>query len=436
MSRLPEVNVLESSQIESYILLTEVAHSPVTSEEVKLHTRRDPIMSQALNFVQNGWPDAVVDDQFQSYYCRRGEFSVQDGCLIWGNRVVIPPLLRDKVLEELHVAHPVVCRMKALARCHVWWPNMDKEIEFKVIQCETCQMNQNMPASAPVDPWENTSKPWTRIHIDYAGPFMGHMFLIIVDSYSKWIDAYPMKTSVSQTTIERLRNTFATHGLSEICGSDNAFCFTSEEFEVFMKKNGIRHVTSAPYHPATNGCAEGAVQTFKAALKKMKCSGGETIMTLVNRFLFHCRITPATMTGQSPAELLMGRQLKSVISLLKPHWNRRLHSHHEKSIKQSGAKVVRNLCIGEPVWVRNYGAGAKWVQGVTVKQTGPVSYHVQTDSHGLLRKHVDQIQTRMELARHCTKQRQYGKSACTTYSANRRDSTTRSGSGNAKGRSF
>ena len=111
-------------------------------------------MSQVLDFVQNGWPDAVVDDQFQSYYCRREEFIVQDGCLIWGNRVVIPPQLRDKMLEELHVAHPGVCRMKALARCYVRWPNMDKEIEFKVKQRETCQMNQNMPASTHVHPWE------------------------------------------------------------------------------------------------------------------------------------------------------------------------------------------------------------------------------------------------------------------------------------------
>ena len=95
----------------------------------------------------------------------------------------------------------------------------------------------------------------------------------------------------------------------------------SEEFEVFMKKNCIRQFTSAPYHPAAKGCAERAVQTFKAALKKMKCSSEETIMTLVNRFLFHYRITPATMTGQSPAELLIGCQLKSAISLLKPDWN-------------------------------------------------------------------------------------------------------------------
>ena len=63
---------------------------------------------------------------------------------------------------------------------------------------------------------------------------------------------------------------------------------------------------------------------------------------------------------------------------------------------QLSGMVPKLFTIGEPVWVRNYGAGAKWVQGVIVKQTEPVSYHVQTDSHGLLRKHVDQIQTWME----------------------------------------
>ena len=96
---------------------------------------------------------------------------------------VIPPQLHDKVLEELHVAHLGVCQMKALARCYVWWPNMDKEIEFKVKQCETCQMNQNMPASAPVHPRENTSNTWTRIQLI----MLGHLwdicfwFLLKVD---------------------------------------------------------------------------------------------------------------------------------------------------------------------------------------------------------------------------------------------------------------
>ena len=105
-----------------------------------------------------------------------------------------------------------------------------------------------MPGDAPLHPWEWPARPWSRIHIDYAGPFMGRMFFIIIDAHSKWIDAYPMNTSTSSATIEKLRQTFATHGLPETVVSDNGSCFTSEEFERFMKMNGIKHIKSAPYH--------------------------------------------------------------------------------------------------------------------------------------------------------------------------------------------
>jgi hypothetical protein len=38
-------------------------------------------------------------------------------------------------------------------------------------------------------------KPWTRLHVDYAGPFLGKMFLVLIDSHSKWMDVYPMNTT-------------------------------------------------------------------------------------------------------------------------------------------------------------------------------------------------------------------------------------------------
>ncbi len=79
-----------------------------------------------------------------------------------------------------------------------------------------------------------------------------------------------MNTSTSSPTIEKLRTVFATHGLPERLVSDNGSCFTSEEFEQFLFKNGIKHGTSAPYHSASNGLAERAVQTFKEGMKKMK----------------------------------------------------------------------------------------------------------------------------------------------------------------------
>ena len=74
-----------------------------------------------------------------------------------------------------------------------------------------------------------------------------------------------------------------------------------------MEKNGIKHVTSSPYHPSSNGLAERAVQTVKQGLRQVE---GFTIKEKVAKFLFKYRITPHSTTGVSPSKLLMGRCLK------------------------------------------------------------------------------------------------------------------------------
>ena len=175
------------------------------------------------------------------------------------------------------------------------------DLEQKVRQCSPCQENRKSPPEAPLHPWECPHKPWVRLPLDYAGPFLGKMFLIAIDAHSKWMEAFPMNASTSSATIEKLRITFGTHGLPEIVVTDNVSNFTSEEFEVFLKQNGIRHIRTAPYHPASNGLAERAVQTFEEGMKKMN---GGSVETRVSRFLARYRITPQTSTGVSPAELL------------------------------------------------------------------------------------------------------------------------------------
>ena len=181
---------------------------------------------------------------------------------------MIPQQHRQSMVDEVHVGHPGVCRMKAIARSIMWWPKMDVDLEAKVKTCEKCLVNQKMPPAAPLHPWEYPHKPWSRLHVDFAGPVYGRMLLIIVDAYSKWIDVHVMQTSTSTATVERLRETFSTHGLPEIIVSDNGSNFTSKEFETFLKLNGIKHITTAPYHPASNGLAERAVQTVKEGIKK------------------------------------------------------------------------------------------------------------------------------------------------------------------------
>jgi hypothetical protein len=215
------------------------------------------------------------------------------------------------------------------------------------------------------------------------------MFLILIDAYSKWMEVFPMNTSTSSATIEKLRTVFATHGLPEKLVSDNGSCFTSEEFEQFLVKNGIKHVTSAPYHPASNGLAERAVQTFKEGMKKMKEG---SIETKVSRFLFKYRITPQTTTGVAPAELLMGRKPLSRLDLLTPDVGRRVEKKQQdqKQRHDSHAKE-RSFKVGDLVYARNYAQGEKWIPGRIEQRTGPVSFTVELGENRKVRRHQDQI---------------------------------------------
>ena len=144
---------------------------------------------------------------------------------------------------------------------------------------------------------------------------MSRMMLVVIDAHSKWIDAHLTSGSTSAITISKLRQSFSTRGIPDAIVSDNATGFVSEEFQDFCRHNGIKHITSAPHHPASNGLAERAVGIVKEGIKRMH--GGD-LETKLARFLFDYRITPHSTTGIAPAELLMHRQLKTRLHLIRP----------------------------------------------------------------------------------------------------------------------
>ncbi|XP_029141787.1 uncharacterized protein K02A2.6-like, partial [Protobothrops mucrosquamatus] len=202
------------------------------------------------------WPDTCPDATFQRFWQRRNALSTFNGCLLWGSRVVIPASLRSRILSSLHEGHPGIVRMKALARSHLWWPGLDKAIEAQVHGCQVCQQSWPDMPQAPVHRWGETHTPWSRVHLDYAGPFQGQFFLILVDSHSKWLEVVPVSSTTTARTIQVLRGIFATHGLPDVLVSDNGPQFTSCEFQAFLQANLIQHATSAPFYPSTNGQAD------------------------------------------------------------------------------------------------------------------------------------------------------------------------------------
>ena len=393
LSRLPLRGTgSEKEETEQVLMMDLLDDSLVDTQQLKRWTARDVILSQVHEYVLKGWP-TKPGSQFQPYHQRQMELSVRDGCVLWGARVIIPTKGREKILKLLHQSHSGMSRMKSLARSYVWWPGMDQDVEKEVRACEECQKHQKSPPSAPLHPWEWPEAPWSRIHMDYAGPFLGEMFLIIVDSHSKWMDVYPMKTSTSHATIEKLRQSFSIFGLPKMAVSDNGSCFTSAEFETFMKNNGIQHVRSAPFHPSSNGLAERAVQTFKDGMLKTK---GETIQTRVSRFLFSYRITPHATTGLSPAELMMARRPRSQFDLLMPDVKSKVQ---QKQMKQKryhdSAKALRCFAPGDKVYIKNYSYGPKWIPAVIHSSSGPVSYTVIVGNGRVVKRHVDQVRARL-----------------------------------------
>jgi len=157
---------------------------------------------------------------------------------------------------ELHQKHQGMARMKAVARSHVWWPQIDQCLEQVAKNCLSCQQVKNVLSPAPLHPWVWPLKPWQRIHMDFAGPMKGKMYLIVVDAHSKWPEVVEMSSTPAASTIPHLRSLFARFGLPEQCVSDNGLPFNSEDFTTFMKGNRIKHICSSPYQPATNSLAE------------------------------------------------------------------------------------------------------------------------------------------------------------------------------------
>ena len=169
---------------------------------------------------------------------------MEDGCLLWVGRVVIPESLQKSVLAELHREHMGISKMKALVRSHVWWSGLDKDLEAMARSCRACQAVKQAPANAPLHPWAWPSQPWQCLHIDFAGPFLDKSFF--VDAHSKWAEALEMCQTTTAKTIETLRHLFAIHGIPEQIVSDNGPQFTSADFKDFTRTNGIKHSCSSP----------------------------------------------------------------------------------------------------------------------------------------------------------------------------------------------
>ena len=131
---------------------------PVTADMIRRYTRTDSHLSTVYEFTLSGWPSQIASD-LQPFYIRRTEISINQGCLLWGNRVIIPQKFQKQLLAELHNGHLGIVRMKSVARSFIWWPGLDNQIQDTARRCNDCQQIQRMPTTV-IYPWNRPSEPW------------------------------------------------------------------------------------------------------------------------------------------------------------------------------------------------------------------------------------------------------------------------------------
>ncbi|XP_039749900.1 uncharacterized protein K02A2.6-like [Pararge aegeria] len=315
----------------------------------------------------------------------------QQGCLVWGYRVIIPASLHSAVLDELHSGHIGVVKMKQLARNYLWWSGLDADIERVCRECTACAALRAQPPPAPLHSWEWPVEPWSRLNVDFLGPFRNKYYLVILDAHSKWLEVEPVPNTSAATVISCLRKIFARFGLCKVIVSDNGPPFSSSEYLHYLNKNGIKRILVAPYHPSSNGAAENVVKTVKLVLKKAIIENVNLEKALCT-FLFTYRNTEHCTTQKEPSVALLGHRLRGRLDLLRPNTRDVIRDKQSSQEERRGGSL-REMSTGDRVLVRNYNNNlVKWKEGVVLDRTGPVSYVVKTDDDNRTsRRHVDQI---------------------------------------------
>ncbi|CAG9117875.1 unnamed protein product [Plutella xylostella] len=292
----------------------------VLLNDIRRATDNDEVLKIVIKYMQHGWPRSVHCQSVLPYFRCKADLQYEKGYLLRGHKVIIPSSLRERMLVELHSTHLGVVKMKCNARARMWWPGIDADIERCVGACGTCVSVRAAPPREPPAPWPRPAGPWQRVHIDYMS--LGQsVYLVVVDSYSKWVECLLMNNGTSTSAlISKLKYLFSVFGICNTLVSDNDAKINSSQFREFCSNNGIKYMTSPIYHPASNGQAENAVRMCK---KMIKCAIGENLpQKIISErlldYVFVYRNTEHCSTGEPPAKLMFGRNLRSRLDLILP----------------------------------------------------------------------------------------------------------------------
>ena len=325
-------------------------------------------MSTLLDTIEDGWPDTrlLTPPAIREYYNVQQHLYASDGIVIYKDRIVIPPSLRNACLTALHAAHQGTSAMTARAEAAIFWPGITADIHQTRSSCSTC--NRMAPSQAALPPTQPTPSeyPFQCVCVDYFHN-KGCAYLVIVDRYTNW-PILARARGGSKGLVEVLRHTFATYGIRDELASDGGPEFTAHETTKFLRDWRVHHRLTSVAFPHGNCRAEIAVKTVKRIIAGNIGADGNINVDAVQRAILQYRNSPDPATIQSPATCLFGRPTKDLIPLIPgkyhPHktWRdnisqRETALRHRHSLAQDRwsehTKALTPLKIGDRVRIQN-----------------------------------------------------------------------------------
>ena len=369
-----------TSDMQVHAFVTSLPVSAKKKAQLQQATATDQELQSLNRQIEMGWPPKMEDvpTKIRAYWTIRDELHQAEGIFFKGRKIIIPKALQSDMLKIVHESHQGLERCKERARAVMCWPGMTKDIDQVVSQCRTCLRFRRSNIKEPLLPHALPTRPWEKLGVDIM-TLKAKDYLIVENYYTKYIDVQQLRDKTSSSVINAMKYTFATHGIPEEVISDN-MPFASREMQAFANEWGFTITTTSPGYPKSNGFAERNVQTIKNLLRKTLHDGGDPYLALLNQ-----RSTPIPQLQASPAELLMGRTLKTKLpagpGVLQPQMPRdvseqlRQRQRQQKYYHDQGARPSRELCPGEVVRVQK---GKEWEPAEVIKQHDtPRSYVIK-----------------------------------------------------------
>ncbi|KAL1378982.1 hypothetical protein pipiens_015233 [Culex pipiens pipiens] len=362
-------------------------------------TDKEAVLKKLMQVINEGWPEVItqLDPEIQPFWNFRDELSTYAGVVYKGERILIPHSLRQTVLKEVHAGHFGIQSCIRRAKQLVFWPGMSRDIQQFVDECGPCQKFSRSNVKEPMMVKRIPEYPFQIVASDIFH-FKGANYLVLVDSYSGWIDFKKLRTMESSEVIEHLEWWFSVWGAPEEFHSDNARQYTSQLFQKFAKEWKFEPVTSSPYYPQSNGMSERAVQVAKNVLKKCHEDGSSVQLGLLNY-----RNIPRSDALKSPNERIMSRVTKTPLPMiekkLKPtvvenvKQSLEVERNKQKAYYDQAARSRQEMKVNDRVLVQNQLTKTWEPARVIAKTELPRSVIVETQNGDVLRRTTRHLRT-------------------------------------------